>query len=74
MFRAFLDWLRSLFWSTTLDVACIGLQNAGKVRAPSPPLRCVDVAEVGGLTADPLNSLGRPRSSMCSLTTSLASR
>ncbi|BGP52000.1 hypothetical protein JCM10450v2_007971 [Rhodotorula kratochvilovae] len=30
MFRAFLDWLRSLFWSTTLDVACIGLQNAGK--------------------------------------------
>ncbi|BGP43773.1 hypothetical protein JCM10449v2_007830 [Rhodotorula kratochvilovae] len=30
MIRAFLDWLRSLFWSTTLDVACIGLQNAGK--------------------------------------------
>ncbi|GAA6051605.1 hypothetical protein JCM3770_003493 [Rhodotorula araucariae] len=30
MLRALLDWLRSLFWSTTLDVACIGLQNAGK--------------------------------------------
>ncbi|GAA5991615.1 hypothetical protein JCM11641_001489 [Rhodosporidiobolus odoratus] len=30
MFRAFLDWLRSLFWSSQLDIACIGLQNAGK--------------------------------------------
>lgn len=39
MFRGLLDWLRSLFWSTTLDVACIGLQNAGKVRSRpvSPP-------------------------------------
>lgn len=30
MLRAFLDWLRSLFFSKQLDVACIGLQNAGK--------------------------------------------
>lgn len=30
MLRAFLDWLRSLFFSRQLDVACIGLQNAGK--------------------------------------------
>ncbi|GAA5877275.1 hypothetical protein JCM8547_002625 [Rhodosporidiobolus lusitaniae] len=30
MLRAFLDWIRSLFWSTQLDIACIGLQNAGK--------------------------------------------
>ncbi|GJN94094.1 hypothetical protein Rhopal_007168-T1 [Rhodotorula paludigena] len=30
IFRAFFDWLRALFWSTQLDVACIGLQNAGK--------------------------------------------
>ncbi|GAA6016018.1 hypothetical protein JCM10207_006839 [Rhodosporidiobolus poonsookiae] len=30
MLRAFLDWLRSLFWSTQLDIACIGLQAAGK--------------------------------------------
>ncbi|KPV73015.1 uncharacterized protein RHOBADRAFT_55257 [Rhodotorula graminis WP1] len=30
MLRAWLNWLRSLFWSTTLDIACIGMQNAGK--------------------------------------------
>ncbi|GAA5833607.1 hypothetical protein JCM11251_003179 [Rhodosporidiobolus azoricus] len=30
MFRAFFDWIRSLFWSTQLDVAIIGLQAAGK--------------------------------------------
>ncbi|GAA6042917.1 hypothetical protein JCM8097_002772 [Rhodosporidiobolus ruineniae] len=30
MLRAFFDWIRSLFWSTTLDIAVIGLQNAGK--------------------------------------------
>ncbi|BGP20448.1 hypothetical protein JCM10213v2_008596 [Rhodosporidiobolus nylandii] len=30
MFTALLNWLRALFWTTTLDVACIGLQNAGK--------------------------------------------
>ncbi|GAA5879697.1 hypothetical protein JCM5296_001910 [Sporobolomyces johnsonii] len=30
MFQALLNWLRSLFWSTTLDCALIGLQNAGK--------------------------------------------
>ncbi|GAA5997386.1 hypothetical protein JCM5350_001667 [Sporobolomyces pararoseus] len=30
MFTAFFNWLRSLFWSTTMDVALIGLQNAGK--------------------------------------------
>lgn len=30
MLRAFLDWLRSLFFAKELDIACIGLQNAGK--------------------------------------------
>ncbi|GAA5917963.1 hypothetical protein JCM6882_001066 [Rhodosporidiobolus microsporus] len=30
VFRAFFDWIRSLFWSTQLDIAVIGLQNAGK--------------------------------------------
>ncbi|GAA5843565.1 hypothetical protein JCM3766R1_002414 [Sporobolomyces carnicolor] len=30
MFTAFFNWLRALLWSTTMDVALIGLQNAGK--------------------------------------------
>jgi len=32
----FFNWLRSLFWSTTMDVALIGLQNAGKVSSHYP--------------------------------------
>lgn len=35
----FFNWLRSLFWSTTMDVALIGLQNAGKVSSHYP-LQC----------------------------------
>lgn len=38
MFAAFLQWLRSLFWSKQLEVALIGLQNSGKVRAELAPL------------------------------------
>lgn len=30
MLRAFFDWIRSFFFSKQLDIACIGLQNAGK--------------------------------------------
>ncbi|CEQ41069.1 SPOSA6832_02760 [Sporobolomyces salmonicolor] len=52
MFQALLNWLRSLFWSTALDCALIGLQNAGKVRpslARSP--------QRGALTPHPQTSL-----------------
>ncbi|CDR49670.1 hypothetical protein NBRC10512_005339 [Rhodotorula toruloides] len=30
LFGGLLNWLRSLFWSKSMDIACIGLQNAGK--------------------------------------------
>ena len=30
IFSAFLDWLRSLFFSKQLEIALVGLQNSGK--------------------------------------------